>query len=734
MGSHPLISRIFGPGFTLALSALLLIASVLLSLAAENDELFGDYYAALTLLNVVGIILLAILTAFQIWRLVGQFRSQVLGSRLTLRFVSTFVVLALIPLAVVYYFAVQFLNRGIDSWFDVQIEQALDDALLLGRSSLESTKMNVVEQLTKDARLIEEASSSFEVIRLLDQLRESGKFDELSLHALSGEILASSSSNSVSLVPDAPDERVIRQVRQDQIYAELEPVGGGGLQLRVALLVQGRQVGDPSRVLQALFPLPLRYARLGERVESASAEYEKLQYLRQPLTFSFVLTLSLVTVMTLLIALWAAIYLARRLVAPLRDLAEGTQAVAQGDYRKQLPVNRSDELGVLVDSFNRMTREISIAQNDVRNSQLAAESQRAYLETVLEHLSSGVMSFDTYARLHTHNTAAERILDESLSQHVGSSVEDISISLPTAAPFLSAIQRGIDDDNAEWQNEINVSSKLGRQTLLCSGTKLPGAKSDSGWVVVFDDATELIKAQRDAAWGEVARRLAHEIKNPLTPIQLSAERIRRKYLEKIAESDREPLDRATRTIATQVESMKSMVDAFSEYAQPVASRPVQMDINALVQDITELHLSHSKNTDFSLLLSDQLPMAIFDPTGLRQVLNNLMINATDALAGSAGLVEIHTRRSVNRKNFLELEIRDNGPGFPNGLLEQIFDPYVTTKAKGSGLGLAISRRIVEENGGLIWVQNLPDGGATAIIHIPSSDSDEVLSKNPPAEK
>ena len=205
MGSHPLISRIFGPGFTLALSALLLIASVLLSLAAENDELFGDYYAALTLLNVVGIILLAILTAFQIWRLVGQFRSRVLGSRLTLRFVSTFVVLALIPLAVVYYFAVQFLSRGVDSWFDVQIEQALDDALLLGRSSLESTKMNVVEQLREDAQLIEDTPSSFEVIRLLDQLRESGKFDELSLHALSGEILASSSSNSVSLVPDTPD-------------------------------------------------------------------------------------------------------------------------------------------------------------------------------------------------------------------------------------------------------------------------------------------------------------------------------------------------------------------------------------------------------------------------------------------------------------------------------------------------------------------------------------------------
>ncbi|HCF74385.1 MAG TPA: two-component sensor histidine kinase [Gammaproteobacteria bacterium] len=734
MAGYPLISRILGPGFTLALSSLLLLASVLLSLAAENDELFGDYYSALILLNVVGIILLAILTAFQIWRLIGQFRSQVLGSRLTLRFVSTFAVLALIPLAVVYYFAVQFLSRGVDSWFDVQIEQALDDALLLGRSSLASIKLDIVEQLRQDAQRIEDTSSTFEVIRLLDQLRESGNFDEMSLHTMSGKILASSSSNPVSLVPDVPDERVIRQVRQGQVYAELEPVGGGGLQLRAALQVHGRQVGDPARVLQVLFPLPLRYARLGERVESASAEYEKLQYLRQPLTFSFVLTLSLVTVMTLLIALWAAIYLAKRLVAPLRDLAEGTRAVAQGDYRKQLPVNSSDELGVLVDSFNRMTREISIAQNEVRNSQLAAENQHAYLETVLAHLSSGVMSFDTDARLHTHNTAAERILGTPLQLYVGILARDIGLSVPTTAPLLAAIQRGIDNDSPEWQDEISVTSALGRQTLVCSGTKLPGTESTSGWVVVFDDATELIKAQRDAAWGDVARRLAHEIKNPLTPIQLSAERIRRKYLDKVADQDREPLDRATRTIANQVESMKSMVDAFSEYAQPVVSRPVQIDINTLVRDITELHLSHSKKIEFDLFLGEQLPMVMCDPSGLRQVLNNLIINAADALTGSPGLVQIHTRRVVNRKSFLELEIRDNGPGFAENLLDRIFDPYVTTKTKGSGLGLAISRRIVEENGGLIRVGNLPGGGATAIIHIPTSDSQDMPATDPPAKE
>ena len=343
-----MISRLLGPGFTLLLSAFLLIASVLLSRAAVNDELFGDFYSALILLNVIGISLLALMSAFQIWRLIGQFRAKVLGSRLTLRFVGTFAVLSLIPLAVVYYFAVQFLSRGIDSWFDVQIEQALDNALLLGRSSLESIKFDVVDQLHDDADKLRNAESNFEIFLLLEELRQASDFDEMSLHSMSGEILASSSKDSISLIPDVPDQRVIRRLREGDVYSEIEPIAGGGMQLRVAVLIAGQQVGDTDRVLQVLDPLPLPYSRLGENVESASAEYEKLQYLRRPLTFSFVLTLSLVTLMTLLIALLIAIYLARRLVAPLRDLAEGTQAVAQGDYGKQLPVTSGDELGVLV--------------------------------------------------------------------------------------------------------------------------------------------------------------------------------------------------------------------------------------------------------------------------------------------------------------------------------------------------------------------------------------------------
>ena len=717
-----MISRLLGPGFTLLLSAFLLIASVLLSRAAGNDELFGDFYSALILLNVIGISLLALMSAFQIWRLIGQFRARVLGSRLTLRFVGTFAVLALIPLAVVYYFAVQFLSRGIDSWFDVQIEQALDDALLLGRSSLESIKLDVVDQLRDDADNIQRAESNFEVFQLLDELRQANDFEEMSLHSMSGEILASSSRDSISLIPDVPDERVIRQLRQGKVYSEIEPIAGGGLQLRVAIRMAGRQVGEIGRVLQVLDPLPLRYSRLAESVESASAEYEKLQYLRRPLTFSFVLTLSLVTLMTLLIALLIAIYLARRLVAPLRDLAEGTQAVAQGDYGKQLPVTSGDELGVLVSSFNRMTQEISSAQTAVRNSQFEAEKQSAYLETVLAHLSAGVMSFDGARQLRTHNAAAERILHTLLGTFVESSIAEMIKALPTVEPLLNMIDQGISDDVSEWQKEISINSPLGQQTLVCSGTKLSGAETESGCVVVFDDATALIKAQRDAAWGEVARRLAHEIKNPLTPIQLSAERIRRRYLDKVEKDDREILDRATRTITQQVESMKSMVNAFSDYAQPVISRPKRLDINTLIRDITELHIAHLTRIRFLFDLADDLPLVMTDPAGIRQVLNNLIINASDALGDKGGELKLRTRIDPVKDNLLVLELQDNGPGFPAELLDRIFEPYVTTKTSGSGLGLPISRRIIEENSGTMRAANLPKGGAVVIIQLPVTPS------------
>ena len=706
-----------GFGLTLVLSLLLLGASVFLSQSAQDGDLFGDYYTALIILNAVGIAILALLTFIQVRRLFSAFRARTLGSRLTLRFIATFAVLTLVPLAMVYYFSVQFLSRSIDSWFDVRIEKALDDALLLGRSTLEATKLEVIRQARIAGRRIELTTSSVQLYSLLDRIRETRGFDEMSLHSSTGRILASSSNLSISLVPDAPGEQVLGKVRRDSLYAEFEPTDDGGLRLRVAVPVSGLSVSSPSRVLQILYPLPLRYSRLGESVESASSEYDRLKYLRGPLTLSFVLSLTLITLMTLLMALWASIYLAQRMLAPLRDLAEGTRAVSRGNYDTILPVDSADELGVLVDSFNRMTQEISRAQQNALESQRRAESEHAYLDTVLTHLSAGVLSFNGTQQLRTCNTAAARILGSDLASSIGKPINQLAAVLPGASALFDAIQQGMEKRVPEWQREVSISGHEGRQILILSGTRVDSDELDTGHVVVFEDATELLKAQRDAAWGEVARRLAHEIKNPLTPIQLSAERIRNKYLSTLDAEQREILDRSTRTIVQQVEAMKTMVNAFSEYARPAPLQRITTDLNQLITDAVELFRSGTTAVKLRVEPDSNLESIEIDPNSFRQVLNNLIINAQDALAGNTGTVIIRTEYDSGTDT-VTLTVQDDGPGFDADKMDRIFEPYVSSKEKGTGLGLAICRRIVEEHGGTIRASNAQPVGAAVIISLP----------------
>ena len=706
-----------GFGLTLVLSLMLLGASVFLSQSAQDGDLFGDYYTALIILNAVGIAILALLTFIQVRRLFSAFRARTLGSRLTLRFIATFAVLTLVPLAMVYYFSVQFLSRSIDSWFDVRIEKALDDALLLGRSTLEATKLEVIRQARIAGRRIELTTSSVQLYSLLDRIRETRGFDEMSLHSSTGRILASSSNLSISLVPDAPGEQVLGKVRRDSLYAEFEPTDDGGLRLRVAVPVSGLSVSSPSRVLQILYPLPLRYSRLGESVESASSEYDRLKYLRGPLTLSFVLSLTLITLMTLLMALWASIYLAQRMLAPLRDLAEGTRAVSRGNYDTILPVDSADELGVLVDSFNRMTQEISRAQQNALESQRRAESEHAYLDTVLTHLSAGVLSFNGAQQLRTCNTAAARILGSDLASSIGKPINQLAAVLPGASALFEAIQQGMEKRVPEWQREVSISGHEGRQILILSGTRVDSDELDTGHVVVFEDATELLKAQRDAAWGEVARRLAHEIKNPLTPIQLSAERIRNKYLSTLDAEQREILDRSTRTIVQQVEAMKTMVNAFSEYARPAPLQRITTDLNQLITDTVELFRSGTTAVTLQVEPDSDLESIEIDPNSFRQVLNNLIINAQDALAGNTGTVIIRTEYDSGTDT-VTLTVQDDGPGFDADKMDRIFEPYVSSKEKGTGLGLAICRRIVEEHGGTIRASNAQPVGAAVIISLP----------------
>ncbi len=722
MANRSLIRYLFGPIPAFLLSVLLLVALYLLVSSVQHAEATGEVYSALLAVTLLGALALCALIAVNLWRLWRQRTAGVLGSRLTLRLVGVFAMLVVVPMSVLYYFAFQFLNKGIDSWFDVKVEQAVDNALLLGQTSLEVIKREGLDEVRNAAARIA-SSDRLDNVQLLNELRQQGGYHELTLYSESGRILASSSQEAQSLILDTPDETILSQVRVGGEYVSLEPVADGGQQLRVVATIPKRAVGEPARVLQAVKLVPLRYARIAESVERASAQYKQMVFSRGPLKFSLILSLTLVTLVAMLLAAWVAIFIARRMAAPLRDLAEGTQAVADGDYRKELPVTSADEFGVLVKSFNEMTQRISRAQGAVRRAQREAEQQRAYLETVLSHLSSGVLAFDQRFRLLTHNQTAISILGVDLEGDAGATLMAIRGKYPNYEPLFKAIADAMERKLNEWQSEVAIFGAQGRQVLMLRGTQMPRKGNQTGgYVVVFDDVTDLIRAQRDAAWGEVARRLAHEIKNPLTPIQLSAERIRNKYLSKLEGDDRATLDRATRTIAAQVESMKTMVNAFSSYAQPVSMQLGDVNLNQLIQDVVELHKREDRPIAISCDLDESLPELSADNGRLRQVLNNLLINATDALSSSEHPeIRVSTQGYKEyEQRFVELIVQDNGPGIPEDMLERLFEPYVTTKDRGTGLGLAIVKRVIEEHGGTVWASNIEPTGTRLTVRLPIS--------------
>ncbi|HET8701468.1 MAG TPA: ATP-binding protein, partial [Nitrococcus sp.] len=477
-----------------------------------------------------------------------------------------------------------------------------------------------------------------------------------------------------------------------------------------------------SRILQALFPISARINTLAGDVQRAFSDYHEITYLRDPLKDSFILTLSLVLLLSLLFAVWSAFFLAKRLVAPISGLAEGTRALAEGDYGTQLPSAGKDELGFLVQSFNDMSRRVALARNAARRGQAQAEAQRAYLETVLGRLSSGVLAIDHEGILRTHNHAADHILTVRLAKSIGKPLTAIAHARADIAPFTELVAKRVAGGAAEWREELALNTSEGRRVLICSGAALPADVASGGHVIVFDDVTTLIQAQRDAAWGEVARRLAHEIRNPLTPIQLSAERIRHKYLGQPSEQNAEVLDRATRTIIAQVDNMQAMVKAFSEYVRSPKLEIRPLNLNALIQDTVELYRGSLDQLEFELLLAANLPSLRADAGRLRQLLNNLVRNALEASPDNQRCrVTITTRLGRGHNaGMVELMVSDNGPGFAKDVLNQLFEPYVTTKPKGTGLGLPIVKRIVEEHHGRISARNTLVG-AQIVVRFPVPD-------------
>ncbi|MEJ2439201.1 MAG: ATP-binding protein [Gammaproteobacteria bacterium] len=712
----------------LALFVLLLASLALMSDATHSSTQFGRLYTALLIINGLAILLLVGLIIKNLYLLISGLRQGVTGSKLTARLVILFAVLSVTPVSVVYYFSLDFLKRGIDSWFDVRVANSLNDALELSQASL-SARMRDLLRHTRQVSTQLSAIPDDLVSLSLNAMREGLDANELTLFSQSGRIIASNSAESTKLLPVRLDETVQARVRQDSEYFGLVPLPDSGLSIRVAVSVPSADPMGESRILQALFSVSDRINSLANNVQQAFTQYRELVYLRKPLKVTFILTLSLVLLLTLLMAIWAAFFFARRLVQPISDLVVGTQAVAAGDYKTQLPAPGRDELGFLVRSFNTMTQKIAMVTDEASRSQRQLAEQHAYLEVVLAHLSSGVITLDMERRLHTSNAAASHILGVNLDAYEGFPLSKLGHEQAQTLLFIDMIFTHLENHDDEWREEMTFFNTTGRQVLLCRGSLLPAAnekESASGYIILFDDITNLVQAQRNAAWGEVARRLAHEIKNPLTPIQLSAERLRHKYLGKMQPSDAELLDRSTHTIVQQVETLKEMVKAFSDYARMPILELKPTDLNSLIEQVLDLYRHENSNCRFKVSYDQNTPIIEADDGRLRQLLHNLIKNSLEAM-GDQEKAEIGINTQCLEKEackFVEIRITDNGPGIPEDVVGQLFEPYITTKPKGSGLGLAIVKKIIEEHGGMIWAENREAGGARIVIRLPVSRYDQ----------
>jgi nitrogen fixation/metabolism regulation signal transduction histidine kinase len=692
---------------SVALGGILLF---LLAAATANSPLFAEHYPLLLALNAIIACALLGLVIYQLAVLARQRRAKVFGSLLTFRVLVMFALVGLVPGLLVYTVSLQFLAKSIESWFDVRVERALEGGLNLGRAALDVMLNDLLLKAHVMALDLSDAPPAQQPA-LLKRLREQAYVDDALLLTSRGDVLASAGLSADRLLPP-PSALALREARQVRGYGAVEAVGEKGLLLRVIVaLEKSRAAGEP-RLLQITHRVPQGLAEQGESVQSVYRAYKELSLSREGLKEIYILTLTLTLLLALLSAIALAFLLSRRLSQPLAVLAEGTQAVARGDFSRRAPVTSRDELGILTQSFNSMTRQLDEARSAAQLNQAQLETAKGYLENILANLSAGVLVFDRNLVLRIANSGASRILREEVAPLVGLP----PAQWPTLVEFARTLQEEFrQHGEIPWQQQIGLRER--GAVILVRGSPLP-EPSGGGYVVVFDDITQLIAAQREAAWGEVGRRLAHEIKNPLTPIQLAAERLQAKLADKLHPEESLVLNRATETIVAQVTAMKNMVDDFRDYARTPAQQLDRLDLNRVVTDVLALY--EQSGTQVYASLKPDIPAVRGDPDQLRQVIHNLLQNAQDALAGSTDpRIEVSTEHTGGQ---VWLRISDNGGGFPEAILSRAFEPYITTKSKGTGLGLAIVKRIIDEHHGTITIENgvdrQGDRGAAVRISLP----------------
>ena len=708
-----------------------LVLAFLLSIATNNPTLYERHYVWLFWVNVtVASVLVLVIGAAGV-RLVLRVRRGKFGSRLLLKLAAIFALVGVVPGVLIYTVSYQFVSRSIESWFDIKVETALDAGLKLGKGTLDAVVSDVAAKTRLAAERLGDSPGAAQPLAL-ERLREQLAAQEIAIVGAAGQTVLTTGGTSARLMPERPALLVLRQARNGRAVSELAGLdedatasGAGAARVRAVAFIPTASfaLGEEERYLVVTQLLPPTLAANALAVQSAYREYQQRALARGGLRKMYIGTLTLALVLAVFGALLLAVALSNQLAQPLLLLADGMRQVAEGDLSSKPVFASRDELAGLTRSFADMTTQLAEARALAQRSVVQVEGARANLQTILDNLSAGVIVFDRNGRIDTVNPGATRIMKLPLSAYRGQRLTDV----PGLEAFALAVDRRFDlhrsspeaGERAQWQDsfELQTQGLDGRDrdsvTLLVRGASMP----NDALLMVFDDITELVSAQRSEAWSEVARRLAHEIKNPLTPIQLSAERLQHKLGPKLEGADQAMLARSVDTIVNQVQAMKTLVNEFRDYARLPAAQMVALELNSLVTEVLGLYGSAQETGHLRADLSNALPAIVGDSTQLRQVIHNLVQNALDAVADQAdGRVRVITevaRTEQGEPRVVRLHVIDNGPGFSDKVLRRAFEPYVTTKSKGTGLGLAVVKKIADEHGARVRIANFGAGDAVA---------------------
>ena len=694
--------------FLVALAAALVYS---LTLATNSGSPLSEYFWWLIAAGgLIVTILLAMLLRYG-WLLLRHNRHNMLGSRLTRRLALMFTLIAVLPGLFLFGVSAQFISYSINSWFGNDTAQALESSLTLSKSALDNTLDNTIEQAAAlQVEIISRTSMGGTAAEALRLSGETARFSQVGLYNPADgttELI----SNPAALPPPPAEKEVAEELQRHGSSRSVTNINGK-LYAQGWLALPAAQ--EKGKALFFRRPIPDNVARDAELIENARSKYAELTYAKQGLQTFFLITLLAAALLSIMLALVIALYFARRFIEPILSLAEGAKAVAQGDFSQPRPVYRNDELGQLTRLFNHMTEQLAIAREAEELNRIRQEAARHYLETVLESLTAGVITLDETGRLKTLNRSAENILGLPLSELSGSNWHDWPQSVPQYLLLTELFQTILATEHTGKPVQTAYTGGDEARILLAKATPLP-ADNGGGTVLVFDDITLLVRAQKEAAWGEVAKRLAHEIRNPLTPIQLSAERLAWKLQDKLGEQDAQILARSTDTIIKQVAAMKEMVEAFRNYARAPALKLEKQDLNKIIEEV--LLLYEAGACTFDAVFSNIPAVMYADATAMRQVLHNIFKNAAEAAEEAAQpQVHIHT---ANADGKITLTVANNGKSFSKDMLANAFEPYVTDKPTGTGLGLPVVKKIVEEHGGRIALSNPAEGGACVKITLPA---------------